>query len=313
MSRWLRCQRRLRTSTVGKTAVLPLVLPIVVATAALCVLLASAPVVQAQEVPAWPPRTQERSLYLPLVCGPAPQPAAEYAVLGWNDLGMHCYNADFSDLAVLPPYNTLWTQIIQRGAPPVIVTTGVTATYRLHRQHLLGGQIQLLDLRQPALWRQPARQRRLDRAGAGRRVRAQGGSFRRRRHPVDRVQRLGAHHARSLSTGLDQPLGAGWASAGQQHRRGAGFHRDALRQLPQRWRRRGHRHRQGGDQHPDACTTRKTPTSIRRAHGQPHGPPPGALRRVPRLERSGRAGRRRGAQPVQGHPPQTPGRDSPDD
>ena len=30
-----------------------------------------------------------------------------YKILAWNDLGMHCYNRDFSDLAVLPPYNTL--------------------------------------------------------------------------------------------------------------------------------------------------------------------------------------------------------------
>ena len=29
-----------------------------------------------------------------------------YKILAWNDLGMHCYNRDFSDLAVLPPYNT---------------------------------------------------------------------------------------------------------------------------------------------------------------------------------------------------------------
>ena len=31
----------------------------------------------------------------------------DYIVIGWNDLGMHCYNPDFQDLAVLPPYNTL--------------------------------------------------------------------------------------------------------------------------------------------------------------------------------------------------------------
>ncbi|MCA9974736.1 MAG: hypothetical protein KC413_03265, partial [Anaerolineales bacterium] len=32
----------------------------------------------------------------------------QYIVLAWNDLGMHCYNRDFQDLAVLPPFNTLW-------------------------------------------------------------------------------------------------------------------------------------------------------------------------------------------------------------
>ena len=39
----------------------------------------------------------------------------QYILLGWNDLGMHCYNRDFQDLAVLPPYNTLWAQVIKRG------------------------------------------------------------------------------------------------------------------------------------------------------------------------------------------------------
>ncbi len=53
----------------------------------------------------------------------------KYIVLGWNNLGMHCYNADFKDLAVLPPYNTLWAQVIRVGDPPQIVTTGVTVEY----------------------------------------------------------------------------------------------------------------------------------------------------------------------------------------
>ncbi len=53
----------------------------------------------------------------------------EYIVLGWNDLGMHCYNRDFKDLAVLPPYNTLWAQVIKRGDPPQIITDTVTVDY----------------------------------------------------------------------------------------------------------------------------------------------------------------------------------------
>jgi hypothetical protein len=52
-----------------------------------------------------------------------------YILLSWNDLGMHCYNRDFSDLAVLPPYNTLWAQVIQIGDPPRVITTGVQVTY----------------------------------------------------------------------------------------------------------------------------------------------------------------------------------------
>jgi hypothetical protein len=58
-----------------------------------------------------------------------PNPPSAYIVLGWNDLGMHCYNRDFQDLAVLPPYNTLWAQVVKRGDPPQIITTGITVTY----------------------------------------------------------------------------------------------------------------------------------------------------------------------------------------
>ena len=52
-----------------------------------------------------------------------------YVVFSWNDLGMHCYNRDFQDLAVLPPYNNLWAQVVKIGDPPQIITNGITVTY----------------------------------------------------------------------------------------------------------------------------------------------------------------------------------------
>jgi len=55
--------------------------------------------------------------------------ADKYVVLTWNDLGMHCYNWDFTDLAVLPPYNTLWAQVVKVGNPPQVITTGIQVTY----------------------------------------------------------------------------------------------------------------------------------------------------------------------------------------
>ncbi len=61
---------------------------------------------------------------------PAETGADRYVVLAWNDLGMHCYNRDFQDLAVLPPFNTLWAQLIKVGDPPQIITSGVNLTYR---------------------------------------------------------------------------------------------------------------------------------------------------------------------------------------
>lgn len=54
-----------------------------------------------------------------------------YTVLAWNDLGMHCYNRDFEYIAILPPYNTLWAQVIKVSDPPQVITTGVTVTYEI--------------------------------------------------------------------------------------------------------------------------------------------------------------------------------------
>ena len=67
-------------------------------------------------------------IYLPIVTG-SPPLGGEYVLLGWNDLGMHCYNKDFSNLGVLPPYNNLWAQVIRRGDPPQIVTEGISVSY----------------------------------------------------------------------------------------------------------------------------------------------------------------------------------------
>lgn len=56
-------------------------------------------------------------------------PPPAYVVVAWNDLGMHCYNRDFQDLAVLPPFNTLWAQVIKTGNPPQLLTENVRVTY----------------------------------------------------------------------------------------------------------------------------------------------------------------------------------------
>ena len=60
---------------------------------------------------------------------PADAAAGTYKILAWNDLGMHCYNRDFADLAVLPPYNPLWVQVVKSGDPPQLVTSGITVQY----------------------------------------------------------------------------------------------------------------------------------------------------------------------------------------
>jgi hypothetical protein len=54
--------------------------------------------------------------------------AATSTIVGWNNLGMHCMDSDYSVFTVLPPYNTIEAQLIVNG---MLVTNGAgyTITY----------------------------------------------------------------------------------------------------------------------------------------------------------------------------------------
>jgi len=56
---------------------------------------------------------------------------SDYVVFSWNDLGMHCLNPTYDVLTLLPPYNNLIAQVVKRGDPPSIVTTGITVEYMI--------------------------------------------------------------------------------------------------------------------------------------------------------------------------------------
>ena len=65
-----------------------------------------------------------------LLCGLAlTSHAASSTILGWNNLGMHCMDSDYSVFTVLPPYNTIGAQLIVGGK---LVTNGAgyTVTYQ---------------------------------------------------------------------------------------------------------------------------------------------------------------------------------------
>ena len=63
---------------------------------------------------------------------PSPPPnGSGYTLIGWNDLGMHCINPKFENVAILPPYNNLWVQVIRKGNPPSIATSGFTLEYSI--------------------------------------------------------------------------------------------------------------------------------------------------------------------------------------
>ncbi len=60
--------------------------------------------------------------------------AQNHIIIGWNELGMHCSNLDFSTFVVLPPYNNVRAQVIQVGDavnPPVVITSNVHVTYEI--------------------------------------------------------------------------------------------------------------------------------------------------------------------------------------
>ncbi len=58
----------------------------------------------------------------------------EFLILAWNDLGMHCANKDFSNLAILPPYNNQKSQVVKKGDAtnlPQLITSNVSITYEI--------------------------------------------------------------------------------------------------------------------------------------------------------------------------------------
>jgi hypothetical protein len=53
-----------------------------------------------------------------------------HKVLAFNDLGMHCADLDYSTFVILPPYNVVHSQVIERGVTPRILdATSVNVSY----------------------------------------------------------------------------------------------------------------------------------------------------------------------------------------
>jgi hypothetical protein len=58
------------------------------------------------------------------------QGAQGYQVFGFNDLGMHCYDSDFSVFSILPLFNVVNSQVIQKGKSPQILSDTVNVSYK---------------------------------------------------------------------------------------------------------------------------------------------------------------------------------------
>ncbi len=69
-----------------------------------------------------------------LIVAAAPLAMAQgsgYTLIGWNDLGMHCMDADYSVFSILPPYNVIHAQLIDPSGDLVTDpdALGITVTY----------------------------------------------------------------------------------------------------------------------------------------------------------------------------------------
>ena len=67
-----------------------------------------------------------------LLIGPdrAALATTNYTLVGWNNLGMHCMDNDFSVFSLLPPYNTIMAQLVDSTGKLVTNPANITVTYQ---------------------------------------------------------------------------------------------------------------------------------------------------------------------------------------
>ncbi len=59
------------------------------------------------------------------------QGSTNFTLVGWNNLGMHCMDSDYSVFSILPPYNTINAQLIQGiNGTATVVNTGIAISYK---------------------------------------------------------------------------------------------------------------------------------------------------------------------------------------
>lgn len=55
---------------------------------------------------------------------------SNWTVIGWNNLGMHCMDSDYSIFSILPPYNTFYAQVIDQTGRLVTNAAGIGVSYQ---------------------------------------------------------------------------------------------------------------------------------------------------------------------------------------
>ncbi len=63
---------------------------------------------------------------------PPPNMTGNFTILAANDLGMHCADQDFRIFSILPPYNVVNAQVLQKGSEPKMMSPadGIYVTYK---------------------------------------------------------------------------------------------------------------------------------------------------------------------------------------
>lgn len=54
---------------------------------------------------------------------------SNWTVIGWNNLGMHCMDSDYSVFSILPPYNTIHAHVIDSGGNLITNPVGIGVSY----------------------------------------------------------------------------------------------------------------------------------------------------------------------------------------
>ena len=80
--------------------------------------------------------TDTRSVVVGSAPPPPPPTAANYSILAVNDLGMHCADLDYQVFSILPPFNVVHAQVIERGTgdtpetlPKILTNADVDVVY----------------------------------------------------------------------------------------------------------------------------------------------------------------------------------------
>ncbi|MGE4486010.1 MAG: hypothetical protein AB7C97_12970 [Oscillospiraceae bacterium] len=71
-----------------------------------------------------------------------PQQNSEYVILAVNDLGMHCYQPDYSGFLILPPGNNLKVQVFRNdGESAELINSGIEVSYQIIDNTYSAGKI----------------------------------------------------------------------------------------------------------------------------------------------------------------------------